>query len=237
MADIKISALTSLAAGSIAADDVLPVVDVSDASMAASGTDKKIKIDALRLYRFVPPVNGDFAWINQDSANITQVGDRLVLTNVSNGATWGINLRKKAAPAAPYTITAAFIFNVAHGAAGGQAGLAFRQSSDGKIHAFLILADAASVYIGSRKFTNPTTLSADYTVTTSQALTAQTVIWMRLEDDGTNRKLWYSPDGNEWLQFGNSVGRTDFLTADEVGFFIDPYNAKVVMSLLSWEQN
>lgn len=41
MADIKISALATLAAANIAAGDWVPVVDVSDTTMAASGTTKK----------------------------------------------------------------------------------------------------------------------------------------------------------------------------------------------------
>jgi len=42
MADAKISALTALASG-YATDDLLPIVDVSDTTQAASGTTKKTK--------------------------------------------------------------------------------------------------------------------------------------------------------------------------------------------------
>lgn len=45
MADSKISDLSSLT--SVAADDLIEIVDVSDTSMAASGTNKKMRKDAL----------------------------------------------------------------------------------------------------------------------------------------------------------------------------------------------
>jgi len=44
MADTKITALTALTAAD-PANDVLPIVDVSDTTMAASGTTKKISIN------------------------------------------------------------------------------------------------------------------------------------------------------------------------------------------------
>lgn len=42
MADTKISQLTTLAAASVASGDWIPIVDVSDTSMAATGTTKKM---------------------------------------------------------------------------------------------------------------------------------------------------------------------------------------------------
>src|SRR5580765_8119756 len=47
MADTKITDLTALAGASVASGDLAVVVDVSDTSMAASGTDKKLTVSAL----------------------------------------------------------------------------------------------------------------------------------------------------------------------------------------------
>lgn len=44
MADTKITDLTVITGSQLNALDVLPVVDVSDTTLAASGTDKKITI-------------------------------------------------------------------------------------------------------------------------------------------------------------------------------------------------
>lgn len=59
MADTKISALAALLGAGVAAGDLVPIVDVSDVSMAASGTDKNITADEFaialsnRLFTFV----------------------------------------------------------------------------------------------------------------------------------------------------------------------------------------
>ena len=48
MPDQKISALASLAAGSVVPGDLLEIVDVSDTTMAATGTNKQITVNNLR---------------------------------------------------------------------------------------------------------------------------------------------------------------------------------------------
>jgi hypothetical protein len=50
MADAKITGLTELAAGSVAAGDLLAVVDVSDTTQAASGSTKKVRADSLGVH-------------------------------------------------------------------------------------------------------------------------------------------------------------------------------------------
>lgn len=49
MADTKITDLTALTGASLATGDDLAVVDISDTTMAASGTDKKITADQLAV--------------------------------------------------------------------------------------------------------------------------------------------------------------------------------------------
>lgn len=50
MADTRISGLTALAAAGLATGDLATVVDISDATMAASGTNKKITLGDLGLF-------------------------------------------------------------------------------------------------------------------------------------------------------------------------------------------
>jgi hypothetical protein len=63
------------------------------------------------------------------------------------------------------------------------------------------------------------------------------VAFIRIADNGTNRLCSYSVDGQNWFQF-HSVGRTDFLTATEVGFFAnDASNTyECGITLLSWKE-
>lgn len=48
MADTKITGLAALTGANIASDDLFVGVDVSDTSMAATGTNKKLTVDDLR---------------------------------------------------------------------------------------------------------------------------------------------------------------------------------------------
>jgi len=189
------------------------------------------------IFPFTAPVSGDFAWINQDSATIDTTNGGVHLSNDSNGGTYGLNIRKKAAPATPYTITACFRFHDDAPALGlSHCGLCFRQSSDGKVVAVGPAPGGAGAdfYFWNKKMTNATTFSAAYSTSNSKGLIAG-LYWLRIGDDGTNRKTWVSCDGQHWLQ-QHSIGRTDFLTADEVGFFIDPFGSAIGMTLLSWKE-
>jgi len=49
VADTKITALTALTGANTATTDVLPLVDISDTTMAASGTTKKIDVSELAI--------------------------------------------------------------------------------------------------------------------------------------------------------------------------------------------
>lgn len=57
MADSKISALTALTGANVDIVDELVLVDKSDTTMAASGTDKRIVADELRAAFGVPMQN------------------------------------------------------------------------------------------------------------------------------------------------------------------------------------
>lgn len=188
------------------------------------------------LFPFTKPVDGDFAWINQDSAAVTTTNGGIVLSRAAYSAVTTCNVRKKTAPSTPYTITAWFLVNVAYGGVG-YGGLCFRQSSDGKLALFGIGTDSANRgYTASRKMTDPTTYSADYSLQ-DQSGKAETgrLCCLRIADNGTNRICSVSADGVNFQAF-HTIGRTDFLTADEVGFYINPYNRDTQMTLLSWAQ-
>jgi len=180
------------------------------------------------------PIDSSFAWINQGSATIATTRGGLLLGCPSNGGAISWHVRKKAAPATPYTVTATFLAGYAAGGIG-YAGLCFRQSSDGKLAGFGVGVDNSdATYLASRKLTNATTYSADYSlVTNGNRCQPPGPIHLRIADNGTNRICSYSHDGETFIAF-HTVARTDFLTADEVGFFVDPYNVAVNMTLLSW---
>lgn len=174
------------------------------------------------LYPLTLPVDGDFAWVNQDTATLTDHGALLLKPNGSAG----FNLRAKTAPSTPYTVTAAFLVNPASATVS----IGFRQSSDGKLAILRMIGATGGWNWRSSKYTNPTTFSADYSTTsiTGQLLS---LVWFQIADNGTNRIIRYSNDGQHWTDH-HSVGRTDFLTADQVVWGTQGAN----VWLLSWAE-
>src|SRR5262249_2132582 len=72
------------------------------------------------------------------------------------------------------------------------------------------------------KFTNLTTFSAYYNTAPYSGGNGFTCF--RIQDNGTNRIMSYSPD-NVNFQVLTSVGDTDFLTPTKIGFAADSVNA------------
>ncbi|KKN66970.1 hypothetical protein LCGC14_0466500 [marine sediment metagenome] len=185
------------------------------------------------LFPFVAPVNGDFAWINQGTGSVDVDGGGIYLLAPTLAGD-NLRIRKKTIPSVPYVITVAFMphgYKVNYSGVG----IGFRQSSDGKLHTFHLSISVNS--IASIKFTNPTTWSATYLEQEIVQAGSSPVMWLRIEDNNTNRKCHWSVDGRHWFEF-HSVGRTDFLTADEIFFFTNSNNATypTAMTLLSWAE-
>lgn len=182
------------------------------------------------------PVDGDFSWVNQVSATINDETGGLRFTDVANASIdW--HLRVKSAPSTPYTITGAFAYNGPFGVDFHNFGLVFRQSSDGKLHTFTISHNNTSFdawTLFSRKYTDTSTFSATYTDDAMEG-GPYPIVWLRIADNATNRICSISRDGVNFIQI-HSVLRTDFLTADQVGFGWMTQNGTWGMQgwLLSW---
>lgn len=182
-----------------------------------------------------PPVNGDFAWINQGGATVTADKDAVVFFEAGQGNTTSVRIRKKAAPATPYTITAMFTTDAGLTMKNNlMAGLVFRESGTGQFVFWGLQTSQMRVF----KYTSPTALNVQYQAQVLEEMPR----WWRIEDNGTDRKSYFSHDGLAWVLF-HTVGRLDFLTtgADEVGFAISAQNSAtpnldVTMNLLHWKQ-
>jgi hypothetical protein len=179
--------------------------DKVDATIAA--TIKKEEAD------WTKPVSTDFSWVNQGGASVAYVNDALVLVCPPTAGN-SLRIQKVTLPAAPYTVTARLRLMKINATGGG--GLVLRQSSDGKLIRIVFEQNAFTV----DKFTNETTYGGSQYITTL-ALDANCPLrWVRIQDDNTNRKVSLSADGVNWIVI-HSVGRTDFCTPDQVGFFGD----------------
>jgi hypothetical protein len=124
------------------------------------------------------------------------------------------------------------------------AGLLFREAATGELQTFYISpvgtvtgnAVVAGLHLNVTKWTNETTFSAHY-ISRIQAYPTSP-LFMRIADNGANRICSISPDGQYWYAI-HTIGRTDFLTADEVGFGVyssDNNSQNAAVTLLSWVQ-
>lgn len=199
------------------------------------------------LFPLTPPVDADFAWINQGSATIAATNGGLLASNAlylsgpSNAGSYNWRIRKKAAPSAPYTITACFLLNteIFTSVAQGLGAILWRQSSDSKLITMSLstaptTGAATSPLIEFAKWNNENSFSAYYD-SCAVGFNPCPLLFVRLEDDNTNRKVHISVDGQNFIQL-HSVGRTDFLTADEVGFAVSPFSQATGMTLLHWKE-
>ena len=60
-------------------------------------------------------------------------------------------------------------------------------------------------------------------------------MFLRLEDNGTNRRVGISQDGENFMYL-HSVARTDFITnPDQLCILVDPESVGAAMRVLSWK--
>lgn len=162
-----------------------------------------------------PPVLSNFSWLNQASSTITQDINTLALISPASNGSEAVSGMYMAAPATPYKITAR-IDVLIPSANYVCAGLFFRNSSAGTISG-LCAAYNSTPCLQGYKWNSPTSYSGNTYFNVPWYFYPK---WYQISDDGTNRKYSVSQDGQTFIDL-YSVGRTDFLTADTVGFFVN----------------
>lgn len=184
------------------------------------------------LFGLTPPVDGDYAWINQGGASVNAGTEGIFLLAPAASGT-NLRIRKKAAPSTPYTVTA-IILPALFGINFTSCGLVFRQSSDGKLIVFNIVHNGEWT-LNVEKFNSPTSFSASYVSVARFSGASGGPVFFRIADNGTNRICSWSADGENWYVV-HTVGRTDFLTANEVGFYAgsDQTTWPGGLKLISW---
>ena len=178
-----------------------------------------------------PPALSTWAWVNQGTATASEGNGGIFITTPAT-SNFDAKALVRSAPSTPYTITAAIMavaypYNYVH------AGVCWRQSSDGKQVVFA-LQHANGHELAVEKYINPTTYNANYG---KFFIGRPSLLFLRIADDGTNRICSWGLDGQNFIQF-HSVGRTDFLTADQVGITVKSQAASALsaMTVLSWKE-
>lgn len=185
------------------------------------------------IWKLTRPVDAQFSWVNQGSSSVSDANGGLYLTAAA-GSSPNLRCRVKAQPSKPYKIAARFALHSR--AVGSQfGGLLWRDSAGGGLVSVHITNNATLLVA---KYSSPTALSANYTSVALSNFVVNGVFFIQIEDDNTNRIVSISPDGYNWMQI-HSVGNTDFITADQVGFFASPASGSVptALWLYHWEES
>lgn len=176
----------------------------------------------------IPPSSG-WSWVNQGGATLDDSGGAQTI-NAPTTSGESARVRTRAAPATPYTITALVALDVLavnyH-----NAGIGFRQSSDGKMS---VIRWQTGDRVQPLNWSTATSVSGNVGTSVIGPWPVDR-LWLRIADDGTNRTYSVSASGRVWRVL-YTIGRTTFLTADEVCFYIDLQNAthSGAITLLSW---
>ncbi len=184
--------------------------------------------------KFTLPVIGDFAWLNQGSCTATDYGGlELYHPEGESGAHTRAFL--KANPTRPYTIDIAVRLitgNLNYHSLGfcwsDETGFIIAGLEN--VNGDLIIYKFASITSGD---------SGSYaTIPYFGKRFGSDVLFLRLQEDTTNRTVSASGDGRRYFQV-HQVGRTDFLTATKVGFGIHSEEAVQpdVIHVLSWKES
>lgn len=174
-----------------------------------------------------------WSWDNQGTATASGYNNTIVFRDGSPTSNTASNkVYYRSAPATPWTLTAAFQLN-ALGRNYANAGIAVRQSSDGKLIVF------RCIYVDG--WTTSITTMNSSTSETANSITLPMqinygVTWFRITDNGTNRIYQMSTDNVNWITL-YTESRTTFLTANQIGFSFDSRNNTYPISatLHSWE--
>jgi hypothetical protein len=191
------------------------------------------------IFQFTDPTIPTFSWLNQGSATVTTTNGGICLDAPSNGTSWTPRVRYITAPATPYTITIAFLCQVDPSAGAGnqgQAGLLMRDSSTPRSQSISV-----NMLNGS---TTPFEIEVDLNGDTSYVSTQverawacrSPVAWLRCQDDGANRIFSTSADGINFITVLTTGRTSSSVTANQVGFYVNPYSIRTQMTLLSWKQ-
>ncbi len=183
-----------------------------------------------------PPSIASFTWVNQGGATATNPSGSAIALIAPASGSFQIRALVISAPATPYIVDAYVMINLS-GVNYQTAGLCFRNSSSGKLTLFYVIASSGAG--GLNGF-----LGVDYCSSATVAVsnltrppmgTNQFSGFLRIADDGTNRKYSISVDGLTFTQIYSEARTTNF-TADQVGFYANDQSgaAQAALTLISW---
>lgn len=183
------------------------------------------------LTAFTPPPSS--GWTTLTTAPTAALDSHVLSVSTASGDNWKGEYRALT-PANTYTAT--FYFDWSFPPVSFiRAGAFLRNSTSGALITFGAAHDSSSggFNLWSVKWTNATTFSAQYTLSAGANLIGAAIPnWLRIRDDNTNRFYEYSFNGVDWIQHGASTTRTDFLTADQIGWGVNANSATAATAIV-----
>lgn len=164
-----------------------------------------------------PPPSTGWTWNNQQTATAAFASDG-ALDLVANGvsAVNILNVYYRTAPSVPYVVTIGLRAQLFSGGLPSVM-VGWRQSSDGKL---VVVRLNGNRQIGIHKFTNSSTYAGTSYLADATHFTLGDEVFITLTDNNTNRIVSSECDAIQKPAI-HTVGRTDFLTADQVFVAVD----------------
>lgn len=178
-------------------------------------------------------------WLNQGSSTVADTAVGMTLTAPSSATIDNYVVRYKAAPATPYTITA-LIASTRSTNSHNAIGIGWYDGT-AKLHVLTFSFNASAPNLALprvEKWNSVTSHNGTDAATTSNAYSQP--IWLRIADDGTNVKFWFSQDGASFYQIFSVAKASGFLGAsgyDNVIFFVNPKASQTLGTILSWDES
>lgn len=218
------------------------------ASLPTAGTAGNVYLPTDGIYQYVDnggtylkygplqlltePVNADFSWVNQGAATVSTARGGVYLHNEGHAGE-SMSMRIKTIPTAPFVVTMACQIHMI-AMSDLHCGMCLRETSSGKI----VTNSAYSTGFVQYKYSGSTSFAGQYN-TKALPRGYSGLHWFRIEDDGTNRITSVSDNGVTF-QVLHSVGNTDYITADQIGFYVNAKAASqpsdIGLWVLHWDE-
>lgn len=183
---------------------------------------------------FYAPSLSSFTWVNQGGATATEDMSSIIMEAPANS---GDSFRELVVPypSAPFTLVAGFVFSW-RSVNYILSGLLCRNSSSQLQSAFFFGNGSSTGIVAANRFNSPTSFNANLSGQgLGNIMFAGPMLWLKWQDDGTNRTLYWSSNGKYWIQMYQELN-TAFVTPDQIGWFIDVNNSSntAMSQLVSW---
>lgn len=187
---------------------------------------------------FTAPVNANFSWVNQGGASVTVNANGGIFLNAPKNSGISGRFRVLTLPSSgtvAWTLTTCVLpFNV--GPNFQFTGLVLRESATGKLST-LGVSSQLNAANAALQVVHWTSVTGRGGATLGGELVPITILWLRLQYDGTNLNYSYSIDGYNFNPFFSELPTAAFTTRpDQVGFFADDETNTFAacITLLSW---